>query len=123
MNRTHLAVLIIPFLALSAQAPLEGAPAAQTGEPGPGNAADILFGAYRKVPIDTPVVQEARAFLQSRLVSLTLGETSVAYVQIVNGTNVKLVCDVLEDGRTASWKFVAYKSLDGHWHFWSAEHL
>lgn len=123
MNRGCLASLIIPIVALSAQAqtPGNGTPAPQAGEPGP--TPDILVGAYSKVPLDTPVVKEARDFLQSRLVSLTLGEVSVAYVQVVAGLNVKLVCDVMEDGQTASWKFVAYRSLDGHWHFWLAEHL
>lgn len=112
MNRT----LLLPFLLTA----LLGVPARAQA---PRSAADAVFGAYQRVPADLPVVQEARDFLKSRMVSLSLGETSAAYVQVVDGTNVKMVCDVVEEGRAASWKLVAYKSLDGHWHLWSAERL
>ena len=114
MNRFALAALLFPLLGTFAQA--------QTPTPTPTVNAS-LFGAYSPVPSDSPVVLEARTFMQSRLLSLTLGEVSVAYVQIVEGMNVKLVCSVMEDGKPSSWKFEAFHSLDGQWHFGLAQHL
>lgn len=108
MNRT----LLLPFLL----AALLGAPAqAQTHDP--------VFGAYQRVTADAPMVQEARDYLKGHLGQLSLGETTVAYVQVVDGLNVKLVCDAVEEGRTTSWKLVAFKNREGKWHLLTAERL
>jgi len=37
--------------------------------------------------------------------------------------NVKLICSAQEEGREASWKFVAFRSLDEQWHLSLAERL
>lgn len=116
MNRMVLSAILCPFLCLGAQAqtPDAGAAPSQTA---------ILYGAYQPISSDNPLVQEARDFAQSRMLSMTFGEVSVAYVQVVAGMNVKLVCNVTEDGQPSSWKFVVYKSLDGKWHMGLAERL
>lgn len=115
MNRAILAALLCPLLGLGAQA--------QTPDGGTPPAPAHLFGAFEPVPANSPVVQEARDFAQSRMLSMTFGEVSVAYVQVVAGLNVKIVCGVTEDGQQSSWKFVVFKSLDGKWHMGMAERL
>lgn len=116
MNRIVLAALLCPLLGVMAHAQTTpaGAPPTQN---------EILFGAYTPVPSNTPVVVEARNYVQSRLMSMTLGEVSVAYTQVVAGLNVKIVCSVMEDGHESSWKFVTFKSLDGQWHLGLAQRL
>jgi hypothetical protein len=81
------------------------------------------FGAYVQVPVNSPQVKEARDFVQSRLTTFSLGETARAYVQVVAGLNVKLICDVNEEGKTVSWGFSAFRSLDGQWHLMLAERI
>jgi len=115
MNRILLSALLCPLLGLMAHAQ------APTSSPATHDGA--LFGAYQLVPSTTPVVQEARAYLQSHLPFLTLEDVPVAYVQIVDGTNVKLICTSMEEGRSASWKFVTFRSPDGLWHLGLAERL
>jgi len=82
-----------------------------------------LFGAYAPLPADSPLAREARDFVQSRMVGLVLGEVNVAYVQVVSGMNVKLICSATDEGKVSSWKFQAFRSLDGQWHFGLAQHL
>lgn len=115
MNRIVLSALLCPLFGVMAyaQSPNEGALPA----------APALLGAYAPAAADSPVVLEAKHFLQSRMVSVSLGEVCVAYTQVVDGLNVKLVCNAFEEGHQASWKFVACKSLDGIWHFGVAERL
>jgi hypothetical protein len=111
MNRIVLSALLCAFLA----------PLAHGEAPAPQK--NILVGAYRQVPVDSPVVQDARNYIQTRLVSVNLGEVTTAYVQVVEGLNVKLICTATEDGQQATWKFIAFQSLDGLWHLGLAEHL
>ena len=73
--------------------------------------------------LEAPLVQEARTFLQGRLFGMTLNQVREAYTQVVAGLNVKLVCEVQEEDGLATWQFVAFRSLDGHWHFHSALRL
>ena len=116
MNRLVLSAFLCPILGLGAQAqtPDAGAPPSENA---------IIFGAYEPVPTDNPIVQEARDFAQSRMLSMTFGEVSVAYIQVVAGLNVKIVCAVTEDGQPSSWKFVVYRSLDRKWHLGLAQKL
>jgi hypothetical protein len=81
------------------------------------------MGAYRPAPVDTPLVGDARAFVQKHLASMTLGDVTEAYIQVVAGLNVKLVCTVVADDGPSAWEFVAYRSLDGKWHFYSANRI
>lgn len=116
MNRIVLSALLCPLLGLTAQAQAPGAG-------GPPSRADIMMGAYEPIPTDNPLVQEARDYAQSRMVSMNFGEVSVAYIQVVAGLNIKMVCSVTEDGQPAIWKFVVYRSLDKQWHLGVAEKL
>lgn len=79
-----------------------------------------MIGGYRPVPTDNPLVAEAKAYVQKHLVAMSLGEVAEAFTQVVAGVNVKFVCQVAADDGTSTWEFVAYQSLDGRWHFWSA---
>ena len=81
------------------------------------------LGAYAPARLEAPLVQEARTFLQGRLFGMTLNQVREAYTQVVAGLNVKLVCEVQEEDGLATWQFVAFRSLDGHWHFHSALRL
>ena len=81
------------------------------------------MGAYAPAGLEAPMVLEARTFLQGRLPSMTLNEVREAYTQVVAGLNVKLVCEVEEEDGPATWQFVAFRSLDGRWHFHSALRL
>lgn len=83
----------------------------------------MRVGAYDRVAIDSQDVQAARAFVQTRMLTLSLGEVAVAYEQVVNGSNFKLICTALENGRPDSWKFVVYRSLSGEWQLEQAERL
>lgn len=116
MNRIVLSALLCPLLGIAAQAQ---APSAGYGS----TSAPIMAGAYAPLPTDSPLVQEAEQFVQSRMLSMTFGEVSVAYVQVVAGLNIKMVCSVMEDGEQSSWRFVAFRSLDGRWHLGLAERL
>jgi len=120
MNRIVLSTLVCLFLGTAGQAQAPNAVASPDASP---DATPILVGAYVPAPVDAPVVQEARNYVQSFMVSMALGEVTTAYVQIVNGTNVKLICTATEEGRQASWLFVVYHSLDNNWHFTLAQHL
>ena len=84
---------------------------------------DLLLGAYASAPVDSPVVQAAKDFAQSRIPSVTLVEVNVAYTQVVKGLNIKLVATGVEEGRQVSWKFVVYKGLDGQMSLMIAERL
>jgi hypothetical protein len=69
------------------------------------------------------MVQDAKNFAQSRITALTLMVVNVAYTQIVDGTNIKVVATGVEDGQQVTWKFVVYKKLDGQISLSMAEKL
>jgi hypothetical protein len=108
-------ILLCPFIGLSALAlpPATPAPRGKT----------IHVGGYSPAPTDTPLVTDAKAFLQASLPSWSFREVVEAYTQVVAGLNVKLVCDVTEADGPSQWQFVAFRSLDGRWHLTSAERL
>lgn len=113
MNKYVLTALLCPIL---------GSPAAaQTAAAA--SPSNHRMGAYEPAPTDTPLVQEARTFIQRHLASFNLDEVTEAYTQVVAGFNVKLVCKVTAEDGPSAWQFVAYRSLDGQWHFWSADRL
>ena len=74
---------------------------------------DIIVGAFTPVPVDAPVIQDAKNFVQTHMPSLSQVEVSVAYTQVVHGMNVKLIGTGMEEGQQVSWKFVIYRSLNG----------
>ena len=113
MNKLILAALLCPLFASGAVAqPV--APDSSNATEGP------IMGAYAPAATDNPLVQDARAFIQNHLASMSLNEVTEAYTQVVAGMNVKLVCEVAGEDGTATWQFVAYRSLDGRWHWHSA---
>jgi hypothetical protein len=111
--RTATLVALVGFAA-HAQAFIPGATPSQSG---------IILGAYASAPVDAPLVQDAKNFVQSHIPSLTLVAVNVAYTQIVDGTNIKLVTTGVEDGQQVTWKFVVYKTLDGQMSLSLAERL
>ena len=114
MSRPLPTVLLVPLLAglLQAQVAPASAPTSQ-GVP----------GGYNAVPTDTPMVLEARQFIQACIPALTLEEVTQAYLKVVEGYDIKFVCRAtLEDGPSL-WEFVAYQSPDGNWRLLSALRL
>lgn len=111
MNKIVLAVLFCPLLSMSAQSP---------AVPEPGG---IRVGDYRPTPVDQPQVQNAKAFVQEKLPTLTLLDVTKAYTQVVAGLNVKFVSRVSDEEGIMDWEFVAYQSLDGKWHLTSANRI
>jgi hypothetical protein len=81
------------------------------------------MGAYEPAPCDMPLVQDARAYIQKHLPSMNLEDVKEAYTQVVAGLNVKLICSVTADDGQSNWQFVAFRSLDGHWHLTSAKRI
>ncbi len=98
------ALVTLAGFASHAQAVIPGGTPAQSG---------VLVGAYAPAPVDSPLVQDAKNFAQSRIPSLTLVEVNVAYTQVVSGLNIKLIATGVEDSQQVTWKFVVYKRLDG----------
>jgi len=70
-----------------------------------------------------PLVLDAKAYVQKHLAAMSLGEVTEAYTQVVAGVNIKLVVNVTADDGPSSWQFVAYQSLDGKWHLYSANRI
>jgi hypothetical protein len=118
MNKFLFAALLCPMTAMVGFAQGLPAPQADFFPSGHGR-----MGAYAPASPDNPLVQDARAFIQRQLASMTLNEVTEAYTQVVAGLNVKLVCEVQGQDGTAPWQFIAYRSLDGQWHFHSAARL
>ena len=111
MNKYVLAALLCPVLGTSFNAMAQDSPR------------DIMVGAYQAAPTDLDVVQQARRFVQSHMGAMGLGQVIEAYTQVVAGLNVKIVCPVTADEGSATFQFVAFRSLDGVWHFTSATKL
>jgi len=111
--RTAALVSLVGF-ASHAQAVIPGGTPSQPG---------AIVGAFAPAPVDAPLVQDAKNFAQSRIPSLTLVDVNVAYTQVVDGTNIKLVTTGVEDGQQVTWKFVVYKQLDGQMSLSLAEKL
>ena len=116
MNRIFRTAALVSLVGFTthAQALIPGESMARTG---------LIAGAFAPTPVDAPLVQDARSFAQSRIPSLALLEVNVAYVQVVDGTNIKLVTTGLEDGRQVTWKIVVYRQLDGQMSLALAEKL
>ena len=118
MRNFILTLMLLPALGVPALAQQHPLPEEQDSPRHPGS-----MGAYAPASLEAPQVLEARTFLQGRLPNMTLNELREAYTQVVAGLNVKLVCEVLEEDGPATWQFVAFRSLDGRWHFHSALRL
>ena len=115
MNKYVLTALLCPFVGSSLQA-RPGEPSAPAGNP-------IRVGGYEACPTDSQLALEARAFIQKNLSALTITEVAGAYIQLVAGLNVKLVCRVKGEDGPSEWQFVAYQSLDHTWHLYAAERI
>ena len=107
---------VCTFLGATAQAQVP-ATSIDATVPGP------MMGAYQPAPSDMPLVLDAKVFIQHHLPTLNVNEVTEAYTQVVAGLNVKLVCSVSGEDGPATWQFVAFRSLDGRWHFHSAKRL
>ena len=112
MNRYVLAALLCSNFFNSAQAQLPVAAEQR-----------VLVGAYSPAPLDLPLVQETKAYVQKHLAAMTLGELREAYTQVVAGVNIKVVCNVTADDGNSTWEFVVYQSLDGKRHLYSANRI
>ena len=111
VNKYVLAALLCPLVGASARAQVAQNP----GHP--------ITGAYETTPLDTPVVQQAKAFIQNQLPNLLLGEVSEAYSQVVAGLNLKLIIEATGEDGPSTWQFVAFRSLDQYWHLTSAHRI
>lgn len=117
MNKYVLTAMLCPFMTATGQAQAPQDPS------GPPNPSRIIVGGYQPAQTDTPLVLDAKAFVQKHLASMNLNEVTEAYTQVVAGLNVKLVCEVMADDGPSFWEFVAYRSLDSKWHFYSANRI
>ena len=102
---------------------LAGVPLAGAG-PGPGNPAPAgpprLVGGFKPLEVDQPLVKDAKAAIQSYFASLKLEAVLAAEVQVVAGTNFRMICQVQEPDGPATWRFVIWHRLDGKWRLTSA---
>ena len=80
-------------------------------------------GAYQPVDTGSPEVLEAKAAVQEHLPRFIIDQVNEAYVQVVAGTNYKLVCDVMGEGQSAVWQFVVWHMLNGQWELISARKI
>jgi hypothetical protein len=115
MNKLVLVALLCPLFGTmcNAQIPVPNAPTLHPGLP----------GGYAAYPCDGSDVQDAKAYLQGLLPFMTLGEVTEAASQVVAGLNLVFTCAVVDAEGPAKWQFGAFRSLDGHWHFYSANRL
>ena len=111
MNKYVLAAMLCPLVGASARTQLPPT----TGHP--------TVGAYAMTPLDNPVVQEAKGYLQNQLPNQVLGEITEAYTQVVAGLNVKLIVAATGEDGPSTWQFVAFRSLDQRWHLTSAQRI
>jgi hypothetical protein len=111
MNRFALVALLCTQFSLTA-------PAQE-----PAVAQDWMPGAFSPAPLDSPLVLEAKKFIQNHLSSMNLTEMTEAYTQVVAGVNVRFVSTVLAEDGPSTWQFEAYQTLNGTWHFWSARRI
>jgi hypothetical protein len=116
MNRIFLTATLVSLVGFAshAQAVIPAETASQN---------EIIVGAFIPALVDAPLVVDAKNFAQSRIPSLTLADVNVAYTQVVNGTNIKLITTGVEDGQQVTWKFVIYKKLNGQMYLSLAERL
>ena len=115
MKKIVLAALLCPLFGTLAQAqiPVPTPPALHPGLP----------GGYSAYPNDGNEVQSAKAYIQGLLPFMTLGAVTEAASQVVAGLNMVFTCAVVDVEGPARWQFGAFRSLDGHWHFCSANRL
>ena len=111
LNKYVLAALLCPLVGASARAQMSQHPS------------HPITGAYEMTPLDTPVVQQAKGYIQNQMPNLVLGEVTEAYTQVVAGLNVKLVVEATGEDGPSTWQFVAFRSLDQRWHLTSAQRI
>ncbi len=80
-------------------------------------------GGYQAAKVDEPIIVEAKAFVQKHLAILRTESIKEASIQIVAGTNIRLVCRVAEEEGSGMWEFRAFKSLRGRWELQLARRL
>lgn len=118
MSRRSYAILFASLLAVAGQAQAVNPNDSTDSTPvGP------MVGAYAPAAVDSPLVAQAKAFVQDRFPSLSLQTVNVAYTQVVRGFNIKLIGTGLDEGRQETWKFVVYRDLDGTMSLSIAERL
>ena len=79
-----------------------------------------MVGGYQASKVDAPVILEAKAFVQKHLAILKIESVKEAKIQIVAGTNIKLICRVAEKGDSGTWEFLVFRKLGGGWRLESA---
>ncbi len=90
--------------------------------PPPRKAPPVKPGGQSPVDPDSPLVKEARDFVQKHLALLHIETVREAHTQVVAGRNVRLLCAV--GGEEAGvWEFAALKRPDGHWRLLSARRV
>lgn len=109
---------VYPLLLGAALGAQEPAPPAQApAAPAPSGR---LVGAPRPAFVDSPVVLDAKSFIQKHLAILRLDGIREAHTQVVAGIKVRLLCLVTDEDETGLWEFVAWRQPDGRWRFLSA---
>ena len=116
MNKGALAALLCLFTGMAAHAQANP-------QPGSAPSKQPRVGAYEPTSSDTPLVLDAKNYIQKHLASMSVAEVREAYTQVVAGLNVKLICAVTSDDGPSDWQFVAFRSLDGCWHLTSAKRI
>jgi hypothetical protein len=80
-------------------------------------------GSYSSRSVESADVQDARAAVQKEFTNLRIETVQEAYVQVVAGVNYKLICRVSAAEGPATWEFVVWHRLDGHWQLTSANQI
>jgi hypothetical protein len=112
MTLARLAIVLVPFLA--AALPAQAAPPPKVAP---------MTGAYQLAEADRTDVQQAREAVQKHFATLRIEEVREAWIQVVAGTNYRLVCRVSESDGPSTWEFIIWHRLDDTWRLESAKRV
>jgi hypothetical protein len=79
-------------------------------------------GGWKKISITDKEVVDSLAYLGENFPVITVEKVHSAYVQVVAGLNVKLICTIAGLGEEKKWEIIVYKDLEKNFHFTSAKY-
>ena len=112
MTLARFAIVLVPFLA-----------SAFPAQAGPAPKVAPMPGSYQLAEVDRADVQQAREAVQKHFSTLRIEEVREAWIQVVAGTNYRLVCRVSENDGPSTWEFVIWHRLDDTWRLESAKRV
>jgi hypothetical protein len=112
MNLTRFAIVLCPLFA--SINPIQACQAPQ---------APPMVGSYQPADADSAQVQATATAVQNQLATMRIEEVRAAYIQVVAGTNFKLVCRVSGADGPATWEFVIWHRLDDTWQLETAKRM